>query len=83
MVKYLSFHNSSFALRYFFYCKWQGHGVTHPLFWYGGGGRVRGGPPVPTYILKLVSFKELKKIIIQFFLNDKMSQKPYKLLLNT
>jgi hypothetical protein len=36
MVKYLSFHNSSFALRfYFIYYKWQGHGATHPLFWYG------------------------------------------------
>jgi hypothetical protein len=33
MVKYLNFHNSSFAfIRYFFYCKWQGHGMTHPLF---------------------------------------------------
>jgi hypothetical protein len=32
MVKYLSFHNSSFALRYFLKCKWQGHSVTHPLF---------------------------------------------------
>ncbi len=31
MVKYLSFRNSSFALRYFL-CKWQGHSVTHPLF---------------------------------------------------
>jgi hypothetical protein len=31
MVKYLSFHNSSFALRYF-QCKWQGHSMTHPLF---------------------------------------------------
>jgi hypothetical protein len=35
---YLSFHNSSFALRYFFLkCKWQGHNVTHPMF---QGGRV-------------------------------------------
>jgi hypothetical protein len=25
MLKYLSFHNSSFALRYFLKCKWQGH----------------------------------------------------------
>ncbi len=34
MVKYLSFHNSSFALRYFLKkCKWQGHSVTHPLFY--------------------------------------------------
>ncbi|CAK9214304.1 unnamed protein product [Sphagnum troendelagicum] len=32
MVKYLSFHKSSFALRYFMYHKWQGHNVTHPLF---------------------------------------------------
>jgi hypothetical protein len=33
MVKYLSFHNSSFALRYILLkCKWQGHSVTHPLF---------------------------------------------------
>jgi hypothetical protein len=31
MVKYLSFHNSSFALKYFKKCKWQGHSVTHPL----------------------------------------------------
>ncbi len=32
MVKYLSFHNSSsFALTYFFPCKWQGHSVTRPL----------------------------------------------------
>jgi hypothetical protein len=31
MVKNVSFHNSSFALR-FFKCKWQGHSVTHPLF---------------------------------------------------
>ncbi len=29
MVKYFSFHNSSFALR--FQCKWQGHSLTHPL----------------------------------------------------
>ncbi len=28
---YLSFHNSSFALRIFFNVKWQGHIVTHPL----------------------------------------------------
>ncbi len=34
-VKYLSFHNSSFALRLTFNCKWQGHSVTHPLFIYG------------------------------------------------
>jgi hypothetical protein len=32
MVKYLNFHNSSLALIYFFLCKWQGHSVTHPLF---------------------------------------------------
>jgi hypothetical protein len=32
MVKYLNFHNSLFALGYFFICKWQGHNVTHPLF---------------------------------------------------
>jgi hypothetical protein len=33
MLKHLSFfHTSSFALRYFFSCKWQGHSVTHPLF---------------------------------------------------
>jgi len=30
MVKYLSFHNSSFALWYL--SKWQGHSVTQPLF---------------------------------------------------
>jgi hypothetical protein len=30
MVKYLSLHNSSFALRYFL--KWQGHSATHPCF---------------------------------------------------
>jgi hypothetical protein len=29
MVKYLSFHNSSFAFRYFFKSKWQGHTVRH------------------------------------------------------
>ncbi len=34
MVKYLNFHNSSFTLIYF-WCKWQGHGVTHPLFLWG------------------------------------------------
>ncbi len=28
----LSFHNSSFALRYFLWCKWQDHGVRHLLF---------------------------------------------------
>jgi hypothetical protein len=28
MVKYLSFHNSSFALRYFFNVKCQGYSVT-------------------------------------------------------
>ncbi len=33
MVKYLSFHNSSLALRYsFLNVKWQGQSVTHPLF---------------------------------------------------
>jgi len=33
MVKYLSFRNSSFCLKMLlFTCKWQGHGVTHPLF---------------------------------------------------
>jgi hypothetical protein len=32
MVKYLSFHNSSFALRYVLKCKWQGQSATHPLF---------------------------------------------------
>jgi hypothetical protein len=32
MLKYLSFHNSSFALRYLFNAKWQGCSVTHPLF---------------------------------------------------
>ncbi len=32
MVKYLSFHNSSFALRsILFNVKWQGHSVTQPL----------------------------------------------------
>ncbi len=32
----LKFHNSSFALRYFFWCKWQGHSVTLiPLFTFG------------------------------------------------
>jgi hypothetical protein len=31
MVKYLSFHNFSFALRFIFQCKWQGHNVTHTL----------------------------------------------------
>jgi len=35
MVKYLSFHNSSFALRYSFWCKWQGHNLTHPLLNFG------------------------------------------------
>jgi hypothetical protein len=34
MVKYLSFHNSSFALRFFSLCKWQGRRVKHPLFLY-------------------------------------------------
>jgi len=28
MMKYFKFHNSCFALRLFFFCKWQGHGVT-------------------------------------------------------
>jgi hypothetical protein len=34
MVKYLNFHHSSFAIRYFLKtnCKWQDHNVTHPLF---------------------------------------------------
>jgi hypothetical protein len=32
MVKYLSFHNSSFAFYDPFKSKWQGHNVTHPLF---------------------------------------------------
>ncbi len=27
MVEYLSFHNSSFALKILLKCKWQGHGV--------------------------------------------------------
>jgi hypothetical protein len=32
MVKYLSFHNSSFALGLpFFNVNWQGHNVTHHL----------------------------------------------------
>jgi hypothetical protein len=26
------FHNSSFCPQILFYGKWQGHGVTHPLF---------------------------------------------------
>jgi hypothetical protein len=30
MVKYLSFHNSSFALKiHIFSCKWQGHSGQH------------------------------------------------------
>jgi hypothetical protein len=32
MMKYLSSHNSSFALDTFSY-KWQGHTVTHPLLY--------------------------------------------------
>jgi len=34
MVKYFSFHNSSFGM---FSCKWQGHRVTHPLVCLGYG----------------------------------------------
>jgi len=30
MVKYLSFHNSSFDLKNTFQCKWQGQSVTYP-----------------------------------------------------
>ncbi len=29
MVKYLSFHDSSFYLKILLKCKWQGHSVTH------------------------------------------------------
>jgi len=29
MLKYLSFHNSSFALKILFHVKWQGHSMTH------------------------------------------------------
>jgi hypothetical protein len=35
MVKYLSFDNPSFALRYSFWCKWQGHNLRHPLLNFG------------------------------------------------
>jgi hypothetical protein len=42
MVKSLNFHNSSFALRYFFLCIWQGYNVTHPLFVCKLVGYVRG-----------------------------------------
>jgi hypothetical protein len=34
MVKYLSSHNSSFALKYYLKCKWQGNSVTHPLAYF-------------------------------------------------
>ncbi len=44
-MKYLSFHHSSFALRYFL-CNWQGHSVIHPCF-----------PSVMTHVLaKLCGF---------------------------
>ncbi len=37
MVKYLSFHNSCFAFKQdTLKCKWQGHTVTHPLFFSNG-----------------------------------------------
>jgi hypothetical protein len=32
MVKYLSFHDFFFCLKIFLKCKWQGPGVTYPLF---------------------------------------------------
>ncbi len=35
--KYLSFHNSSFPLRYFLNVKWQGHSLTHPLVYKHNG----------------------------------------------
>jgi hypothetical protein len=38
MLKYLNFHNSSFALRYLFSVNGQGHSVTHPLFKIAKGG---------------------------------------------
>jgi hypothetical protein len=31
MLKYLSFHKSSFHLKILFKCEWQGPSVTHPL----------------------------------------------------
>jgi len=50
MLKYLSFHNSSFALRYFLKCRWQGHIVTHPFVW--------GCDPTKDFIKKKIITKK-------------------------
>ncbi len=57
MVKYLTFHNSVFSLRYF-ECKWQGHSVTHPLLYFDDHEEIAKTKVL--FVAHLVSLESLK-----------------------
>jgi hypothetical protein len=71
MVKYLSFHNSSFALRYFFmYINGKAHSVTHPLLYTYNSMILKGikwpkfDAPLQLQIQYIVSYTETDEILL-------------------